>query len=684
MSISIKIDAEQFMPTQQGFAQTVTARDVWNKGTKTNVILDSYTGVLMCKPLQFVDDWETAGTVTRYPLSSWTGDTTHWENLNTSGGLGNGLLNSHETAGKITTSATFDANTSFLVSFYLCGTLNDRTSGIELEFGQWKLTLSTSGDAILYRDSVIRFTDIITDPIADQFVELVIMPFVNNSLLIRRINGNNSGMMVSLTLNNDITEHATDPVTVISSNTFSVTPKNVTVKQFSLTELTYDTGVDYELISPILSCIHAPTASQPFSSSDDGLTNYGGGVGVALWEASSDTVFTADGIKSTFRTVFELTPLAHKSPMTRGLTFGFASEERVALTTPADISADVRSYEIHADKTADQTEAIIEVRNPELYGLLGACSRLCTIDMDGVNILRGIMAEPASYKYTDNGEEYYTIRIQSFYRYLQTASIINDLNFAGMTHVDAMAWLCYLAGFATNDIVFETSTDPLPVEYSTDGQLSTDWTVKPFDLAESWVKKISDEVGWRLTDGISSSVYVLKYVDTMAFSDVSVWNYHKISSYESANNQRIFSWEEYSIEPECNEFHLIFCNEAGEKCDAVYYDANSANGSLPLASRPSNWLGFVKRGGVDIGNRTEAQGQALSLRIGTEVAKRVDVARFTAEYPVGLWVNDVVTVYNDDISTTDNYRINTIAITGVHEVSGAEIRHCDILAEKVS
>ncbi len=683
MSISIKLDAEQFIPARNGFAQTVTARDIWNKGSKTNVILDNYTGVLMCKPIQFNNDWETAGTVTRYPISSWTGDTSHWEDLLTSGGLGNGLLNAHATAGKITTSTTFDANTSFLVSFYLCGSSNDKAAGIDLEFGQWKLSLSTFGDATLTRSGVVRFTDIITDPIADEFVELLIMPYVNNSLLVRRINSNNSGMLVSLTADQDTTEMGTDPPVIISSAKFSVTPQSVLCKQFSLTELTYDTTADYELISPVLNCIWPPSATQTMTTSDDGLTNYGGGVAVALWEETTDTSFAADGIKTKLRIAFLLTPLAHKTPMTRGLTFGFEAEDRIALLTPADISADVRSYEIHADAQANQTEAIIEIRNPDSYDLQGACSRLCTIDMDGINIFRGILAEPPVYKYTENGDRFYSIRVQSFYRYLQTASIVNDLNLAGMTHSEAVAWLCYLAGLAPNDVVFGTTTDVLPTEYTTDGQLSNNWTIKPFDSAETWTKKICDETGWRLTDGISSGVYVLMYLDPLLYTTVPAWNFHTKSAFTTADNQKIYSWEEYSIEPECNEFHLIFCNEAGEKCDAVYYDADSANGSLAIGDRPSNWLGFVKRGGFDVGNRTEAQGQALSLRIGAEVAKRVDMARFTAEYQPALWVNDVVTVHDDSAGTSANYRINTIAIKGIHEVSGSEIRVCDILAEKL-
>lgn len=680
MSMQVCIDAEQFMPTARGIAQTVTARNIWASGTKTNVILDQFTGVLMCKPIQMQDDWETLGTVTRYPLSEWTGDTTHWDDVLTSGGLGNGILNAYNEAGKITTSATFELNTSFLVSFHCCGSVNDRATGIELEFGQWKLALSTSGDATLSRGGIDRFHDIISDPIPDTFVELLIMPYVNNSLLIRRINGYNSGMLVAMS-SQDMSEIATIPPSIITSAKFSVTPKSVAIKQFSLTELTYDTGADYELIGPVLDMIRPPSAAQTFVSTDDGLTNYGGGVAVALWNEASDTPFAADGSIHKYRPVFILTPLANKTPMTRGLTFGFKAENRSALTDPADVSLDVRSIEINVDKECSQTEATIEIRNPDSYGLFGACSRLCTIYMDGNQILKGILAEPPVYTYTEQGDEYYTLRVQSFYRYMQTASIINETNLAGMIHTDAMAWVCYLSTLAYNDVVFDVSTGTLPVTQSADGQISTDWTIKPFDSGEVWVKKLTSETGWVLTDGISGGVYVLKYADPLAFDSTSKHTYYMNSAYETGDNQRIHSYSAYSLEPEANEFHLMFCNEAGEVCDAVYYDSASANGSLGVGSRPSNWLGFVKRGGFDIGQHTEAEGQALALRIGAEVARRVDMIRITADWPSYLWVNDVITIRDEDANVTNNYRIQTMSIKSISEIYDNEIRTCDILAE---
>jgi len=681
MSLVVRVDAEQFMPTHKGFAQTVTARNIWGRASKTNVVLDQYTGVLMCKPLQFYDDWEVAGTVTRYPISAWTGDTTHWDDVLNSVGSGNGILNADNAAGKITTSTTFDVNTSFLVSFFHCGTSNDRTPGIEFEFGQWKLVLSTSGDATLSRGGVTRYADIISDPISDQMVELVIMPYVNNSLLIRRINGYSSGMLVSLNAELDTSEMVADPPEIISAGKFSVTPKSVACKQFSLTELTYDTEADYELVSPVLDCIWPPSAAMTQSVVGDSLTNYGGVAGVGLWDKTTDTLFAADSAKHEYRAVFLLTPLAHKTTMIRGLTFGFTPEARAALTEAADVSDDVRSIEINVDSDASQTEALIDIRNPESYGLFGACSRLCTIEIDGNQILRGILAEPPVYTYTENGDRYYSLRVQSIYRYIQTASIVNELNLAGQVHSDAMGWICFLSSLAPNDVEFGITTDIIPLGTSADGQISTDWTIKPFDSGETWVKKICDETGWVLTDGINGGVYVLRYLDPLEFDSIPKHTYHMNSQYETGANQRVHAFSTYSIEPEANEFHLIFCNEAGEKCDAVYYDAASANGSLAVSDRPSNWLGFVKRGGIDIGQRSEAVGQALSLRIGAEVARRVDMMRIAADWPIYLWVNDTITIADEDLASSGNYRIRTMGIKISSEIAGREVRTCDILAE---
>lgn len=670
MSLRVCLDAQSYMPTKHGWLQTVKAKDIWGRGTKTNVLLDPYTGCISCKPIQLQDDWETLGTVTRYPIANWTGDTTHWDDILASGGSGNGIINSDFAAGKITTSATFETNTSFLVSFNLCGTDNDRTSGIVLEFGQWKLKLSTSGDAILSRLGTTRFADIITDPIPDKLVEFVIMPYVNNSLLIRRINGNNSGMLVVMNSTDDITEMNADPPVIIQSAAFSVTPVNVAVKQFSLTELTYDTDADYELISQVLTSAQAPTAAQTFYSTDDGLTNYGGGIGVALWEETTDTAFIPDSIKHRYRAAFILTPLAHKTPFTRGLTFGYSAEARTALPGPADITNDVRTLEINVDKEASQTEALIEIRNPENYDLFGACSRFCTIEIDGNIILNGILSEPPVYTYSKDGDEYYSIRIEGLYRYLKRATIVNECVLDGLNHVYVMQTLCEMAGITDQDLIVETTTDLVGQSTATDNK--NNFEVKFMDLADIWVKRICEETGWILTDDISGGVYNLKYCDPLSMTTIPSYIFHTQSSGTTADNQKIQEWAPYSLEPECNIFVLTYCNESGDRCMAVYYDSASPD-----------YLGQNVYGGFDIGQCTDTKAAELCLRIGPDVTRRIDMVRFSADWPVKLWTNDVVTIVDDETNDWANYRIKTMSMKSVSEIDGREIRNCDCLAEKL-
>jgi|GEM_PF-5191806 len=670
MSLSVKVDAQSYMPTKHGWLQTVKAKDIWGRATKTNVVLDPYTGCVMCKPIQFQDDWETLGTVTRYPLSSWTGDTTHWDDVLTSGGMGNGILNAYNTAGKITTSTTFETNTSFLVSFVLCGSHNDRASGIELEFGQWKLSLSTSGDAVLSRGGITRFADIITDPIPDTLVEFIIMPYVNNSLLIRRKNGNNSGMLVSLNATDDTTEMNADPPVIIQSATFSVTPKSVSVKQFSLTELTYDIAADYELVSLIMTYVQAPTPAQTFFSTDDGLTNYGGGLGAALWEQTTDVPFVPDSVKRSYRAAFILTPLAHKTPLTRGLTFGYAAEPRNALPGPADITADIRSITINVDKEASQTEAIIEIINPENYDLFGACSRFCTIFVDGWQILNGILSEPPVYTYSKDGDQYYSIRIHGLYRYLQRATIINECVLDGLNHAYVVQQLCGMSGITNSDLQVDYTEDTLSSVPAVDGKAN--FEVKFMDLADIWIKKVCDDTGWVLTDDISGGVYNLSYRDPLAMSTDPAYYFHFTSDACTADNQRVYEWSAYSIEPECNQFMITFCNENGERCAAIYFNASAYNP-----------LGQTIRGGFDVGQCSEEKATALALRIGPEVTRRVDMARMSSDWPVGLWVNDVIRVYSDLTNEWADYRVKTLSIKSLSEIDGDEIRQCDVLLERL-
>ena len=116
-------------------------------------------------------------------------------------------------------------------------------------------------------------------------------------------------------------------------------------------------------------------------------------------------------------------------------------------------------------------------------------------------------------------------------------------------------------------------------------------------------------------------------------------------------------------------------------------DRQSQDFSLLEEERPDNWLG-IRRVVVAIveGTCTPVQLQALALRCGREICKRRDFAQFEADYPVGLWKGDVVSILDplEEEPATGDYRILSISAEFLDESMDVPNRRATYEAVKVN
>jgi hypothetical protein len=695
-ALAVYVDAQQYYPKAQALRGTVSCRDIWNLAgsVQQNIELDGYSGAICCNPIQYNTDWLADNSVVRYGLSAWTGVTNAWEEATDSGGVSKWLhllkdpsTRTTESQWRISTIINFEENCGFLVQMQLCGNTADKVDAFILEFGQWKWKLNTSGKCYLYKGTELRHVDIYTQqPVAGQFIEISIMPAANGSLAIRPFRQSGAGVVYRLPDD----ELPTDPdeiPTIIEAAAFAVSPLDVAIKRLQVTQLTYDETLDYALYSPIMNLPYPPLTEQTLSVDFDSAQTFGGAVAAGLWYDVVDSPFVPNGSRYTYRAIFQLTPYAKTNPIIRGLHYEFAAVDPPAMTLPADVTQDVRELVIETGETAALTECRFIIRNPATYSLFGVLNRPVKVTIGTSTLFLGMLRDPPKYVATFEGDEYFECCAQGLYRQLEAFSGNQDFEMDGQVHSDMVKLLCRIGGIADANLDIYTTTETLPdTRKPYNGETQTDdgsqLHVLPMDTPAQWVESVSEKTGWLFCDGHLGTEYVLRYIDPLVVSTTPVTTFVLYSSLDMGGTlPRARSWEATTLPPECNELHVIGCNQRGELMDACYLDLDSQNGLLDPLLRPSNWLGGRAAAAFAVdGTTTAAWLQAIALRIGADVCSRIDQVRMAGDWPDMLWTGQYVTV--NDGSTLTDYRIVGLRIEFVQEITGNIIRRGEYLLQR--
>ncbi len=655
--LKIRLDAAQILPRpeDQAIYQQISIRDTQAQAIKERVWVDPIQTILMIEPLQFRADAYLDSDIIRNGKLKWILTDSHWDEVVREQEK---WLLSDGTAEEIETLTIFPKNAGFYLKFQAFGTRDDLYKLLTLGFGQWYLDIFADGIAVLRKagEAGNRASGNIAGAnrhkLTDDIVELVIMPIADGRLYIRR-NGV-AGFVYTL----PHSERATG--NTIEKGPFTLQAPNSRIR-FELTQLRWpDIAVDSYYITPNFKFTSAPAATQEIHKDAASDIPGSGGVAVGVYDAHAVgavwadlAVFVPDGVKTDYCVGFILVgDTSHDtSPMILGgRVYAYPSGVTVP-TDPTDVSADVTRLSISTGDSAMDTTVTLMLREPDSHPILGAANRLCKITAGVDTIFIGVLKEPPKYTRTNDGHREFECVAQGLAKYLNEQCLRGTMLFDGVSHTEAVKWLCYAAGLVDADMEFDVDATALSDtrKQTSNGDIQSELQPDLADTPIDWIERIYDITGWRFTDGYSiAGDYVLKYIDPLSLSTASAHTFYMDSADETdpEGYQRIHEWRADSVEPEANEVY-IYGPEVGtgRLIAGRYRDSQSQDPTTPDGSRPDNWLGIprILAAGIDR-YTTQQEVEGLALRIGQEVCEQRYFARFEADYPLQLWKNDVVTV----------------------------------------
>jgi len=332
--------------------------------------------------------------------------------------------------------------------------------------------------------------------------------------------------------------------------------------------------------------------------------------------------------------------------------------------------------------------------------IFGSCNRLCTIqtgsvDLGYTEIFTGVMKDAPRYIGNNSGIPMYELSVSSLVKYLNEQSICSVFSLDGMSHTEAIKALCYAGQLLPEDIETDTDDTLLPDtrKYGSTGEIQSDLLVQYGDSPMMWINKICELTGWVFRDGyLSTGKFGFKYIDPYAM-DATVKAYFAFKTGDCISDyQKIYDWNPYSLEPEANELLIIGTDALGNRIAGRYKDAASQDPAIEVALRPDNWLGTRRLVTVEVDYIVTPDWlKQQALRIGNMICRRRDMATFMADYPLQLWVGDVVQIYDSTMTMQglgftgiSQYRITQISnIDFSHEYMDTPIRQATYEAVRI-
>lgn len=666
--IQVRIDAVSILPRSLTpfIHEDINIGAVWNKSqVRDGVWCDPYSGLMMITPLQYLASPELNTDIVRHPKAHWVVESTgvaigsHWDERTYEQEK---WLISDGTAEEIETTTIFPKNSGFHVQFAVCGARNETFDAVDMWFGQWRLRIQSGGNVFLYRNNESVETEAvrgsisgsINQNITNELIDLLIMPTSRGDIYIRR-NGV-AGFWYRMPAN-QITDG-----NVIDAGSFKIKPLTGKIT-FQVTQLRWPTATTgYHYVTPNAQFGKTPVSTQTIAVTiDDDIPSSGGYVAslykpLGIGEGYADLVpFVYDGTANQYCVGISMVGSTdhNSSPMLFGMSLNSDPGEGGAVTDPSDITYDVQTLSMHTGDRCSDTSLQLTIRNPANHLLDGACNRLCTVTAGTMTIFTGVMKEAAKYAKPNSGLGLYTLEISSLSKYLQEPCLYGNFVFDGKSHTDSVKQLCYAAQLLDADIEVDTDASTLPnPKPSGDGtgdtnQFATQYGDTPYD----WIEKIADQKGWQFVDGyLTTGSFGFKYIDPYSLDDTVILATFVMDSIDlTGDYQKVYEWSSSPLEPEGNELVICGIDALGQRIAGRYLDAKSQDETLPVEERPENWLGTVRMITFDFDDRQVVDKewlQEMALRGGSMLCNRRDIINFHGDYPVGLWKNDVIQVYD--------------------------------------
>jgi hypothetical protein len=381
------------------------------------------------------------------------------------------------------------------------------------------------------------------------------------------------------------------------------------------------------------------------------------------------------------------------TPFVYGCRAFYPSETATTVGESVDALPYLMEFRLDVSDMIGGTRARATLNMPDALSVAGAsaftsmCHRaIQVLDEHGV-VLDGVSDPPHwvdSYGFSADGydrNQAIEIEVHDLWKLAEEFIFLDPVPLDGMALSDAYKLVCSMVGLPSGLVYVSASADSflLPSTPASGGEWSFlcdvgDRGAEVLDrlhqtFAGSWFH------GFR-PNAVAGQSPVLSLIDPADSSGLpsvaSVSLYASVEAAQAAGKgwQQVYrSYKTTVLEPEANDLYVTGRDpRTGKPIVAHKADSASQNVTTPVASRPSNWLGFIRKyGWVDPGITTIASAEYVLDQLYARLTPARTLVEFECEYLPGVWRGDLVELMRADGSSV-TVRVKTFS--GQVEVAG--------------
>lgn len=666
--------------------------------------VDPVTGRIIIKPFCLYRAWYTSGTGDNAKMTKADfGFGSNWEDRADQQAAGNwiGVKDSAVTTGRSGLSTTtYSKNQGFYLAWFVYGA---GESYISLECG-WNSTASgasgvslrfvSDGSVEVWKDNLMVQTGKVGGPKgggegANQFRSVMLLPWHHSELLVYSPSAGDGFSVVF----EDIAEDDPDPTITGATKFWVDVPTGAA--QIQVAPLKFPTSCTFW--SKKLSFIEPPATGEALALFLNGdwygatqnyrAYGYPAYVGTQAVDVSpvtwSNGVFVPNGSQKEARCKVSLntnnqsyTPSFEGAqmafPQQVGLTDGAGAFDATRYVLSADLSVPTGAESV----TIDVTLATIDTIDSEVPGMSTATYKPVRAKIGDVVIFDGVASQPRRDLAAYDESSVMELECRDKWALLENYIFTERYPLDGLDLKSVLEFLGRRAGVATESINITDSGFELPREAGAKaGDFGT--VIQPGDNAAQWFQQLIETYapnwyyGFRPRGGDEPELYALSEDDlgvaplvTVYLDEDSAINNADGTGWLDRQRIKLRSWNSQVLEPFANDIRVTGWNPRTRRPrQAHWVDSDSQRVDTPVAERPANWLGTVRRFVlVDPGITTSAVLNYVVDELIEDLTKAREVAECSADllmhedgYP--LWKGDPIKVKGKGI-----YRIESFSV----------------------
>lgn len=650
---------------------------------------DPVKGQVLLRPMVLHSAWNegASGNYARSQLSEWTADAAWVQIQNETAPMGDYWFQlsatalADETAGRqIVLNSNLEANRGVYLAWY---NYSDRGDFVAMECG-WgtgeadatvAIRFYANGDVEVYRSGVFYSYGSIGSSMvrpdldesaattANSTVGVILMPWRRRELLIY---GVTTGEGVSVAFD-DMTEEGGEDITN-ASPFYVYCPFGAAMVQFAKLKFP-TTGTATSKVQTF------PEAPAGAASGYNGVfadLPAGTGVSMALRNKANTGAYSTSELDARLRVT--LTGDGSFTPSVYAAAWEYEATTAATADEEQDVSDWVREMTLDASDTVESTTLSLEIVDPaDLASSTGVDLEahsnrpIRVYGDDGGVLFQGVTGAARAIEGLGDPTTRLRVECRDLWSLLERYTFRSPATFDAMSLTQAFSYLASLVGMTAS--VSDAGDDyVIGLDGAAGSRLAT--VVESGETAAEWFQRLHETycATWRVWIA-DTVIHVKDPADLATATPLTL--YETISDAAAATDAatapfRVFrNLERGKVEPEANDVQVLGWDPRSDRpLRARLSDADSANPTTAVASRPSNWLGtLVSYGLVEPAIRS----MAVAERCCRLLFDRLTVAREVGEwesdllYSGGAWLRPGSTVTLDGPSLT--YLIRSVRLT---------------------